>query len=269
MKNVLFIILSCLILPCVSGKVCAAEIVQHPELAAMLDESGYDSGFALLDPQQDKIWVSNSQAVQRPLIPASTFKIVHSLIALDTGVHRSIDSMIKWDGRDRGYAPWNRDLTLEQAVRVSAIWYFEETARRIGRERISKKLKEVKYTNGDTSGPGIAFWLDGKLRVTALEQVFFLQRLYEGRLPFSKEDQKAVREILILEKKPEYVLSGKTGWAQRVTPQVGWLVGRLMTEDGLSYYYATYITSPNPDKEFSKARFRLTKKCLRVLGVMQ
>ncbi|ACS81125.1 serine hydrolase [Maridesulfovibrio salexigens] len=248
--------------------VVAGPVVLDKRLAGPFKDCAYKGCFVLLDAERSIITASDLQLADQPLMPASTFKIVHSLIALKTGVHESIDSVLKWDGKDRGYKPWNQDLSLAQAVKHSAIWYFEETAGRIGRDRIHEELLRLDYTNADTEGPTIAFWLDGNLRVTPLEQVEFLEKLYNGILPFPQEDQKAIRDILLLERNDKYTLWGKTGWAQRVNPQIGWLVGAVKVKEGRMFYYATYLESPEPGASFSKSRFDVTKKCLKLSGVI-
>ena len=47
------------------------------------------------------------------MLPASTFKIPNSLIALETGVVADPDKEVfKWDGVKRSIEPWNKDHTL-------------------------------------------------------------------------------------------------------------------------------------------------------------
>jgi len=48
----------------------------------------------------------------RRTLPASTFKIPHALIALDTGVVSDSTTM-KWDGTKQDFPVWERDHTLD------------------------------------------------------------------------------------------------------------------------------------------------------------
>lgn len=59
----------------------------------------------------------------RRTLPASTFKVPHALVALETGVVTE-KTVIKWDGTRRDYPVWNRDQTLDSAVKMSAVWVF-------------------------------------------------------------------------------------------------------------------------------------------------
>jgi beta-lactamase class D len=82
------------------------------------------------------------------------------------------------------------------------------------------------------------FWLDGAIRITAKQQIGFLQKLYFNRLPFSQEsmDMDIVKEITIRDKTKDYTLHAKTGWAI----SIGWYVGYLERE-GNVYFFAMNI----------------------------
>ena len=92
-------------------------------------------------------------------LPASTFKIPNSVIALETGVVADPDKDIfKWDGVTRSIEAWNKDHTLRSAIAVSAVPVYQEIARRIGAERMQKYLDLLDYGNRDI-GDGIdQFW---------------------------------------------------------------------------------------------------------------
>src|ERR1700710_142647 len=86
-------------------------------------------------------------------LPASTFKIPNSLIALETGVVADPDKdVFKWDGVTRSIEPWNKDHTLRSAIAVSAVPVYQEIARRIGQERREKYVDLFEYGNRDIGG---------------------------------------------------------------------------------------------------------------------
>ena len=53
--------------------------------------------------------------------------------------------MIKWDGTKRDYAAWDRDQTLESAIKMSAVWVFQQFATSIGRDRELEHLRAFRY----------------------------------------------------------------------------------------------------------------------------
>lgn len=131
-------------------------------------------------------------------MPASTFKIPNSLIGLETGVISVPDEVFIWNGTDYGYQARNTDLSLQQAFRLSAVWVYQEIAIRIGRENMEYWLKQFDYGNMLT-GPAInTFWLNGDIRISPLEKVQFLEKLYFERLPFQPKNQTKVKQLMLL-----------------------------------------------------------------------
>lgn len=129
-------------------------------------------------------------------LPASTFKIPNSLIALETGVVTDPDKdVFPWDGVKRSIEVWNKDHTLRSAIAVSAVPVYQEIARRIGQERMQKYVDLFDYGNRDIGGGIDQFWLTGALRIDPVEQVDFVDRLRRRALPISKRSQDLVADI--------------------------------------------------------------------------
>jgi beta-lactamase class D len=161
-------------------------------------------------------------------LPASTFKIPNSVIALETGVVADPDKDIfKWDGVTRSIEAWNKDHTLRSAIAVSAVPVYQEIARRIGQERMQKYVDLFEYGNRDIGGGIDQFWLTGNLRIDPMQQVDFVDRLRRGVLPVSKRSQDLVRDILSVTKVGDATIRFKTGLlgAEIGKPSLGWLVG--------------------------------------------
>jgi beta-lactamase class D len=113
------------------------------------------------------------------------------------------------------------------------------------------------------------FWLEGDLRITSDEQIKFLRRLYNNDLPFSAQSIATVKDILILEQTPSYIMRGKTGWVgfqtQKNIPQVGCFVGYLEQNKNV-YFFATNIDVLT--KKDVKNRIDLTRRCLKDLALL-
>lgn len=106
-------------------------------------------------------------------------------------------------------------------------------------------LERLDYGNGSTSGGIDRFWLSGGLRISPMEQVGFLRRLYEGNLPITELTRLVLRELIIQNMGPDQVLRAKTGWAINATPdEVGWYVGWLEQGEN-AYYFATLVIGSN------------------------
>jgi beta-lactamase class D len=229
---------------------------------------GVKGAFVLYDLNSNQYIRYDPERCTERFIPASTFKIMNSLIGLETGVIPDENHVIKWDGTQYDIPSWNQDHTLKTAIQNSVVWYYQELARRVGKEKMQSYVDAANYGNKDTSGPIDTFWLEGGLRISANEQVEFLKRLYQDELPFSTRSVNIVKEILVLEKTESYQLSGKTGSAQRITPHEGWFVGYLETKENV-YFFATNFESASPDglANGDTAR-KMTRNILQGLGLL-
>lgn len=210
----------------------APAITEQPRWADRFVEFGVEGTFVLqrLDDLGEVMVHDRDRAEQR-VIPASTFKILNSLVALEAGAVDDVDSVIPWDGVDRGITSWNEDQTLRSAIEVSAVWAYQELARRVGEEQMTMFVSDSDYGNADIGGPIDEFWLRGDLRISPLEQIDIVGRLLRDELPFQAEHQAAVREILVRERGDDWVFAHKTGTALSAEPVLGWLVGYTENAD--------------------------------------
>jgi beta-lactamase class D len=195
-------------------------------------------------------------------LPASTFKVPNSLIALETGVVADPDKdVFKWDGTKRSIEAWNKDHTLRSAIAASAVPVYQEIARRIGAERMQKYVDLLDYGNRNIGGGIDQFWLTGELRIDPMQQVDFLDRLRRGVLPVSKRSQELVRDILPVAQVGDAVIRYKTGLlgAERGEPSLGWVVG--WAEKGKQQtVFAMNMDCKAP--EHIAARMTVTQQCL-------
>jgi beta-lactamase class D len=201
-------------------------------------------------------------------LPASTFKIPNSLIALETGVVEDPDKdVFKWDGVTRPIEAWNKDHTLRSAIAASAVPVYQEIARRIGEARMQKYVDLLDYGNRDIGGGIDQFWLTGKLRIDPVQQVDFIDRLRRGVLPLSKRSQDLVRDILPVTKVGDAVIRAKSGLlgAERGQPSLGWMVG--WAEKGSAHtVFALNMDCPEP--RLVSERMVLTQACLKDIGAI-
>ncbi len=212
-----------------------------------------------------KEFIHNRKRSDKRFLPASTFKILNSLIALDENAIENESEIIKWDGKDKGWSPWNKDQTLATALPDSCVWFYQELAKRIGNKTYLSHLNIINYGNENTGPALTTFWLDGDLAISSREQVEFLKSLYKKELPFSKEHMSLVENLLIVEKNTDFTIRAKTGWAMRINNQHGWYVGYVEKKDE-TWFFATNIDI----KSKSDARFRkeITYQALKIKEII-
>ena len=237
-----------------------------PEAVRAIEATGFRGSMWLLNGATGEYQTAGSVEGRR--IPASTFKILNSLIAIETGVVEGPSSVLAWDGVERSRPEINRDLALPEAFQLSAVPHYQAIARAIGADRMQEWVDRVGYGNRDITGGIDVFWLTGGLRISPKEQVDFLKRLYDGTLPFAPETMAAVRDIMRVEETEDYVLRAKTGWGVPPgTEEVGWWVGWVESGEGVTFF-ATLLESPDPGDGFGPARIEATRQVLKAIGVL-
>jgi beta-lactamase class D len=194
------------------------------------------------------------------------------MAALDAGAVLDIDEVIAWDGVERNNEAWDRDQRMREAFQRSAVWFYQELARRVGETRMRVLLQREGYGNQSTEGGIDQFWLTGGLRISADEQVDFLRRLRRRELGFSPRAMDAVEEILVMERGTDaqgaWVLRGKTGWARLEGRHTGWLVGWLERGDA-AWFYAMNLESDDPAFPMFAARAAIVRGVLADAGLLE
>lgn len=227
-------------------------------------QAGVNGTFVLLNLKTGDYTIFNEKRSEKQFLPASTFKIMNTLIALECKSISSIDEVFKWDGTQRSFEAWNKDLSVREAFRVSAVWVYQEMARRTGRQKIEEWMVKCNYGNMKT-GPAIdRFWLEGESAISAKEQVSFLQALYTENLPFSKQVQQEVKELMLTDSAGSGRLYAKTGWAARIEHQIGWYVGFVENGDD-AWIFALNIDIN--EEEDARYRIEITRDILDAEGI--
>lgn len=241
-------------------------------LGKYFKENKAEGCFALLNNSTGQFTIYNLERYRdSAYLPASTFKIVNSLIGLQTGVITNDSMVIKWDGTVRAFPAWNKDLSMYEAFRVSAVPYYQEVARRIGKDTMQQWLDTLSYGTKKITTRIDTFWLDHSLKITPDEELGLVKKLYFDQLPFNKLNQETVRKAMLFEDKPEYKLSYKTGWGfwdSTHKKNIGWVVGWI-EENRHPYFFVLNLESPDKDFDMPAVRMKILKGILGDLGFMK
>lgn len=249
----------------VSFFACGSAATEHPEWKSHFDSGALDGCLTIYDQNADRFHRYNPARCAQGFLPASTFKVFNSLVALETGVAPDADFELKWDGQTRDILAWNQDHTMRSAMQVSTVWYYQELARRIGADRMRDYLTRAGYGNGDISAGIDRFWLFGSFRVAPEAQIDFLRRLHADALPFSARNQGIVKTILINEETAEYTLYAKTGLSIRDSGhKIGWWIGYLEQNDNVFFFVLNIAgTAEEEFMEFAGKRQSIVTEILR------
>jgi beta-lactamase class D len=238
-------------------------------LKKYFDAKNVEGCFTMLNNADGTVTVYNMALDTMRLTPASTFKIPNSLIALQTGVAVNDSMVIKWDGVKRWNADWNKDMDMREAFKVSNVAYYQEIARRIGKDTMQQWLDSLGYGNKNIGQFVDSFWLNNDLKISPDEQLGMLKRLYFDQLPFRKSVQETVKSMMLQEDNNLYKLSYKTGWGfDEQKNNIGWIAGWI-EENRHVYFFVTLVKSPDPKIDMRTVRLNITKDILKDLGFLE
>ena len=181
-------------------------------------------------------------ACDKRYTPASTFKLVISLMGFDANILMD-ETHPTWDfkaGYVDGLAWWKQPHNPKMWLANSCVWYSQVITKKLGEKKFSEYIYRFRYGNQDISGDkdmhnGLTdAWLSSSLAISPKEQIAFLNKLVANALPVSVDAQEKTKNILPQEMLPNgWVLYGKTGSGSQLDAdgnkikdrQVGWYVG--------------------------------------------
>ncbi|MFA3792922.1 penicillin-binding transpeptidase domain-containing protein [Aliiglaciecola sp. SL4] len=224
--------------------------------------SNHITGSILIESLDGKVKYQYNVDDTESFVPASTFKIPNTLIFLEEGLIKDQFEVIKWDGKEREYASWNKDQTLESAFQYSCVWCYQRYAKQVGDEKYHDYLRRFDYGNFLTGDDITRFWLDGELRLSVKDQINFLRKVYSEELPIQKGHIRTLKRIMLSEENKNYNIWSKTGWSGKD----GWYVGYLVSGNE-TWFFANHIEiNKNSDLTFRK---KLTMETLKELSIIK
>ena len=237
-------------------KVVEREIIV-PQFEKIIDSANVEGAILIYDLKNDKYYSNDFNWAKKRNLPASTFKITNSIIALETGVVENDSTLLKWNGEKRRFKNWEQDLILRDAFHFSCVPCYQEIARKVGENKMNKFLKKLDYGNMKVDSSNLElFWLEGESSITQFQQINFLKRLYQSELPISERTEMIMKRMIVIEDTDDYKLSGKTGWSIRNGNNNGWFVGYVETQSKI-YFFATNV---EPKQQFDMNMFPMIRK---------
>lgn len=248
-------------------------VKEDKSLARFFEENNVSGCFAIMNNATGQFTTYNlARFRDSSYLPASTFKIINSLIGLQTGVISSDSMVIKWDGTDYPLPESKKELTMYEAFRASSLPYYQEVARRIGKDTMTLWLDSLKYglsSAKDTFRMRSAvdqFWIDNSVKITSDEQLGIVKRLYFNQLPFYKSYQETVKRAMLRESNTKFRLGYKTGLGYTEKGHaLGWVVGWI-EENNHPYFFVLNLESADPNIDMKTIRMNMLNGILDQLG---
>lgn len=251
-------------------KVSDAEI-KLVTLQTLMDQVKLDGSILIYDQNKRTFYSNDFKWAKQGKLPASTFKIPNSIIALETGVVSYDKTVFKWTGEPRRFSSWEQDLSLLDAFHYSCVPCYQDVARNIGENTMNGYINKFDYGNMVIDRDNIdSFWLTGDSRISQFEQIDFLKRLYSGELPISKHTQSLIKKLLLIEQIKDVSISGKTGWSIANGINNAWFVGYVESDSNVIFFATNVEPQLGFDMgQFSALRKEITYDALKSIKILQ
>ena len=199
--------------------------------------SGINGCAVVYDLDAAQYTVYNESEITHRVPPCSTFKIYSALNALEQGFITPAEST------PNDFPAWNQDHNLSSAMQQSVNWYFQSLDQASGAEELSQFYQSINYGNAVIGNDATNYWNGSALKISALEQVELLIKLYTNSWEFDNENIEAVKNAMRLSVSDNTVLYGKSGTGKIEKADVaGWFVG-FAEQAGSTYFFAVYLCS--------------------------
>ena len=264
----------------VTAALCVACLVAPQASAAGLESVLRDHGvnpakaaLLIVRLEDGAEWSAGGARIDQRFEPASTSKIPHTLIALETGLAEGPETLFAWDGVKRTFDGWNQDHTLETAYQRSAVWVYQRITSTLGADAMAKWLAAFDYGDANVGGAEhvTTYWLRGPLAISVREQTQFLKRLAANELPVSGKTYQDAKRIMKMGEGADWRLFAKTGWRYREEGvDTGWYVGWVETtrnDAPETYIFAFNMDMADPDRDLPK-RLSAPKAALVNIGAL-
>lgn len=260
--------------PPASSETGTEKYTQKPDepFITSMDWSDYFSGLngaaVFYDSASKNCAIYNQELAREQRSPCSTFKIISSLIGLESGNILPNDSTRTWSGEHFWNEAWNKDIDFAEAFRTSCVWYYRELIDEIGPERIESELNRLQYGNKDISDwkgelntnnnnrALTGFWIESSLKISAAEQVRVMEDIFGTGSVYRPETIEQLKQVmLITDYETEYPIYGKTGMGKENGIVVdSWFTGFAETEDGNLYFCIYLGETDGADVSSSRAK---------------
>ncbi|WP_242986890.1 penicillin-binding transpeptidase domain-containing protein [Blautia marasmi] len=211
----------------------------------------------LYSPSENRYSFYNKALSEQEASPYSTFKIVSALMGLHNDIITDETSTMNYNGTEYPNPEWNGNLTFQEAFQTSCIWYFRQIIDAVGEDEAEKELSELEYGNCDISkweGSNInpyqelnGFWLNASLKISPLEQVAVLSKIFEGKSIYDRQDIEILKKVMLTQDNGTQQIYGKTGSG---SDGEAWFVGFIETAEQRRYF-AVYLNDVSQEEQIS------------------
>lgn len=208
-----------------TAEVSEKEIITEEETITEKDFGAFFEGIngtaVFYNPTNNNFDVYNTDLYEKQVSPCSTFKIISTFLGLEKRLVEDEHTKLDYDGTKYDREEINKDLTLEEAFKVSAVWYYKDIIERISPEDMQEELDYLNYGNKDISewdGSDInplpqlnGFWIESSLKISPKEQTEVLYKILGQDNKYSERSKEILKKIMLVFEEDNLKVYGKTG----------------------------------------------------------
>lgn len=215
--------------------------ISYTNLSAYFEK--YQGSFVLYNLENDAWNIHDMEHATLRVAPNSTYKVYSALFGLQESIIKPDDSLIMWNKDSYPFKAWNADHNLKSAMESSVNWYFQNINQQLGSTSVYHYIQDIGYGNKNISADFSSYWMESSLKISPVEQVELLTRLYRNDFNYAQENINTLKDAIYLSSSETGTLYGKTGTGQIDGQDVnGWFIGYIETTDN-AYFFATNISA--------------------------
>lgn len=250
-------------------------ISQQNSQKVSLEQTGQSS----ITEESETLMVVNKGRAAQQYSPFSTFKVPNSLIGLDTQIIKDVKQPLTFDKEKYPVQKWWPSVwklpayDLSSAFKFSMVAIYRQLASDIGPQKMKEYVSNFAYGNQDISSGLDSFWLDGSMKISAVEQVTFLQKMNKGQLAVKSQSIERLKAVMLVENTDNYKLYAKTGAGRangadkKDKSMLGWYIGFVENADGV-HYFAFNFTRDSYAK-MKASRVVIARNHLKAAGIIE
>ncbi len=174
---------------------------------------------------------------------------------------------MEWDRKRYPFQEWNAGQNLQSAMGASVNWYFQGIDEQLGISAVNRYIREIGYGNEDTGSGLSSYWMESSLKISPIEQVELLRKLYENSFGLRSPNINAVKDSIFLSSSDAGNLFGKTGTGRIDGMDVnGWFAGYVEAPDNTWFFAANIAADDNASG--SKAA-EITRRILSEMDIWE
>jgi beta-lactamase class D len=237
----------------------------------ILTDNSVRGTLVFLDENSRTLYSNDFERAANGFLPASTFKIFITLVALQEDITDPTGIAFLWDGKSDSPKQWERNMTLKEAFQFSCFPCYRALAHAIGANKMNYYLDCTGYGKMDVHEENIGhFWIEGKSLISPLEQIEFLRSIFHEKFDcFAAETYSKLKEIMVFDVGDSFIMLAKTGWSNSQGQNIGWFVGWVETENNTWFFVANIEPSTDTNEfNFAAARLEVTYRALDILDIV-